>query len=72
METNIMDKARQWLSPSYDEQTRTEILRLMKEDPALLEDSFYRNLEFGTGGLRGIMGVGTNRMNRYTVGMVTQ
>lgn len=49
METNIMDKARQWLSPSYDEQTRTEILRLMKEDPALLEDSFYRNLEFGTG-----------------------
>ncbi|MDD3522583.1 MAG: phospho-sugar mutase [Bacteroidales bacterium] len=72
MDTSIVEKARQWLDPMYDEQTRTEILRLMKEDPVLLEDSFYRNLEFGTGGLRGIMGVGTNRMNRYTVGMVTQ
>ncbi|MDD4919357.1 MAG: phospho-sugar mutase [Bacteroidales bacterium] len=72
METSTVDKARQWLNPLYDEQTRTEILRLMKEDPVLLEDSFYRNLDFGTGGLRGVMGVGTNRMNRYTVGMVTQ
>jgi phosphoglucomutase len=67
-----MEKAREWMGPSFDEQTRNEVLRLMKEDPATLEDSFYKNLEFGTGGLRGIMGVGTNRMNRYTVGMVTQ
>ncbi len=67
-----MDRAREWLEESYDEQTRIEVRRLMKEDPARLEDSFYKNLEFGTGGLRGIVGVGTNRMNRYTVGMVTQ
>lgn len=67
-----MEKAREWMGPSFDEQTRNEVLRLMKEDPVTLEDSFYKNLEFGTGGLRGIMGVGTNRMNRYTVGMVTQ
>jgi len=72
MEQNIMEKAREWMGPSFDEQTRNEVLRLMKEDPVTLEDSFYKNLEFGTGGLRGIMGVGTNRMNRYTVGMVTQ
>ena len=67
-----MEKAREWLDPLYDEQTRKEVSRLMEEDPVLLEDSFYRNLDFGTGGLRGIMGVGTNRMNKYTVGMVTQ
>ncbi|HHV04726.1 MAG: phospho-sugar mutase [Bacteroidales bacterium] len=72
MEKSIIDKARQWLDPTYDQQTREEVLRLIEEDPALLEDSFYRNLDFGTGGLRGVMGVGTNRMNRYTVGMVTQ
>jgi phosphoglucomutase len=72
MEQNIMEKAREWLHPSFDEQTRNEVLRLMEEDPVTLEDSFYKNLEFGTGGLRGVMGVGTNRMNRYTVGMVTQ
>jgi phosphoglucomutase len=72
METSIMEKAREWLDPLYDEQTRKEVSRLMEEDPVLLEDSFYRNLDFGTGGLRGIMGVGTNRMNKYTVGMVTQ
>ena len=45
---------------------------LQKEDPAQLEDAFYKDLEFGTGGLRGVMGVGTNRMNKYTVGMATQ
>lgn len=72
MEKSIIEKAKEWLEPLYDRQTRDEVRRLMEEDPALLEDSFYKNLEFGTGGLRGIMGVGTNRMNRYTVGMVTQ
>ncbi|MFA5301575.1 MAG: phospho-sugar mutase [Bacteroidales bacterium] len=72
MEQNIMEKAREWLQPLFDEQTRNEVLRLMEEDTVTLEDSFYKNLEFGTGGLRGVMGAGTNRMNRYTVGMVTQ
>ncbi len=72
MEQHIMEKAREWLDPSFDEQTRNEVTRMMEEDPVKLEDSFYKNLEFGTGGLRGVMGAGTNRMNRYTVGMVTQ
>ncbi len=72
MEQRIMEKAREWLDPSFDEQTRNEVTRMMEEDPVKLEDSFYKNLEFGTGGLRGVMGAGTNRMNRYTVGMVTQ
>ena len=51
---------------------RMKYCSLQKEDPAQLEDAFYQDLEFGTGGLRGIMGVGTNRMNKYTVGMATQ
>ncbi len=65
-------RAQKWLSEEFDAETRAEVKRLIAEDPATLEDAFYRNLEFGTGGLRGIMGVGTNRMNRYTVGMATQ
>ncbi|MBR5856178.1 MAG: phospho-sugar mutase [Bacteroidales bacterium] len=72
METNYIDVAKQWLCEEYDEATRNEVKRLMENDPKELEESFYRNLEFGTGGLRGIMGVGTNRMNKYTVGMATQ
>lgn len=72
MEKNYSDIARKWLEESYDEETRNEVKRMMEENPAELEDSFYKNLEFGTGGLRGIMGAGTNRMNRYTVGMATQ
>ena len=52
--------------------TKDEIIKLQKDNPAELTESFYKNLEFGTGGLRGIMGVGTNRMNKYTVGMATQ
>ncbi|MBP9993191.1 MAG: phospho-sugar mutase [Bacteroidales bacterium] len=69
---NYLDVAKSWLKESFDEQTRTEVKALMDGDPKVLEDAFYRTLEFGTGGLRGIMGVGTNRMNRYTVGMATQ
>ena len=65
-------KAQQWLEGNFDQATKMEILKLRSEDPAGLEDAFYKNLEFGTGGLRGIMGAGTNRMNRYTVGMATQ
>ncbi len=72
MENNFLERANSWLSGSYDEKTKNEIKRLMENDLKELEECFYRNLEFGTGGLRGIMGVGTNRMNRYTVGMATQ
>src|SRR5690606_34524488 len=66
------EKVTAWLDGGFDQETKDEILRLQKENPEELADSFYRNLEFGTGGLRGIMGVGTNRMNKYTVGMATQ
>ena len=67
-----MKAAKLWLGPDFDPQTREEVKRLMDSDPGELEESFYKNLEFGTGGLRGIMGTGTNRMNKYTVGMATQ
>ncbi len=66
-------KAKEWLSETYDEETRVKVQQLLDDkDPTELIDSFYRSLEFGTGGLRGIMGVGTNRMNIYTVGAATQ
>ncbi|MDD6185158.1 MAG: phospho-sugar mutase [Bacteroidales bacterium] len=61
-----------WLNGNFDEGTKKEILRMQAEDPAALSDAFYRTLEFGTGGMRGILGVGTNRMNKYTVGFATQ
>ena len=61
-----------WLTGAYDEETKAAIRKMQAENPEELNESFYRSLEFGTGGLRGIMGVGTNRMNRYTVGMATQ
>ena len=64
--------AQNWLDGDFDQQTKMQILELRNNDPAGFEDAFYKNLEFGTGGLRGIMGVGTNRMNKYTVGMATQ
>jgi len=69
---NYLDVVQNWLSGDFDPETKVKIIQLKNEDPAGLEDAFYRNLEFGTGGLRGIMGVGTNRMNKYTVGMATQ
>ena len=66
-------KAQQWLSPAFDEETRKQVQEMLdKEDKTDLVDAFYQNLEFGTGGLRGIMGAGTNRMNKYIVGMATQ
>ena len=68
----ILSRAQTWLSDNFDEETRTQVQKLIDEQSTELTDSFYRNLEFGTGGLRGIMGVGTNRMNKYTVGMATQ
>lgn len=72
MDEAIVKRYNAWLSGNFDEETKSEIRKLQQENPGDLADAFYRNLEFGTGGLRGIMGVGTNRMNRYTVGMATQ
>ncbi|MBC7494022.1 MAG: phospho-sugar mutase [Flavobacterium sp.] len=68
----ILDKVNEWLSPIFDEQTHNEIKLLMTSSASDLEDSFYKNLEFGTGGMRGIMGSGTNRINKYTLGKNTQ
>ena len=65
-------RAAAWLSEDFDVETRNQVKEMMAGDPSVLEDAFYKNLEFGTGGLRGIMGTGTNRMNKYTVGMATQ
>lgn len=66
-------KAKQWLNPSFDEETRGQVGQMLADnDKTELIESFYKNLEFGTGGLRGIMGAGSNRMNIYTVGMATQ
>lgn len=69
---DILDKVNEWLTPTFDHQTQEEIKEMMTSSPAELEDSFYKNLEFGTGGMRGIMGVGTNRINKYTLGKNTQ
>jgi len=72
MDAAIQEKVDLWLKGNYDQATKEEVARLQKENPNELTESFYRNLEFGTGGLRGIMGVGTNRINKYTIGMATQ
>ena len=72
MARDYKEVAQSWLDGDFDPQTKCQVLELRNNDPAGFEDAFYRNLEFGTGGLRGIMGVGTNRMNKYTVGMATQ
>ena len=68
----IKSKARQWLGPEFNEETRKEVREMFEKDEKKLIDAFYQDLEFGTGGLRGIMGAGTNRMNIYTLGMATQ
>lgn len=72
MDDAIKQRVQVWVNGNYEEAAKQEIARLEKENPAELADAFYRNLEFGTGGLRGIMGIGTNRINKYTVGMATQ
>jgi len=72
MSQEIDQKIASWLEGNYDAATKEEIRSLQASQPALLQDAFYRNLEFGTGGLRGLMGVGTNRVNKYTIGMATQ
>ncbi len=67
-----LEKAKLWLSDTFDGETRTKVQELIDANSTDLEDSFYRELEFGTGGMRGIMGVGTNRLNKYTLGQATQ
>jgi phosphoglucomutase len=69
---NILDKINLWMTPVFDQETQSEIERMMTSAPKDLEDAFYKNLEFGTGGMRGVMGVGTNRINKYTLGKNTQ
>ena len=68
---NIIQKSKIWEKSPFDSKTRNKV-RELKKNPDLLYDSFYKNLEFGTGGIRGIMGVGTNRVNKYTIGKTTQ
>ena len=72
IEKNILDKVNEWLSPTFDSETHDSIKEMMTSSPKDLEESFYKNLDFGTGGMRGIMGVGTNRINKYTLGKNTQ
>ncbi len=72
IDPDILDKANQWLTPFFDEHTQHTIKELIAYDSETLEDSFYKSLEFGTGGMRGIMGVGDNRINKYTLGKNTQ
>lgn len=72
MQATIQANVQKWLTGNFEQSVKDEITKLQEGNPDELADSFYRNLEFGTGGLRGIMGIGTNRMNKYTVGMATQ
>ncbi|WP_284651302.1 phospho-sugar mutase [Flavobacterium terrisoli] len=72
IEQHILDKVNEWLTPTFDVDTQNQIKEMMTTSPKNLEESFYKNLEFGTGGMRGIMGVGTNRINKYTLGKNTQ
>ena len=72
IDEKVRERARVWLGSDFDEETRNQVQLMLDGDAAELSECFYRDLEFGTGGLRGLMGAGTNRMNRYTVGMATQ
>ena len=69
---NILDAVNEWLTPTFDNETQVAVKELMTTSPKELEESFYKNLEFGTGGMRGVMGVGNNRINKYTLGKSTQ
>ncbi|MFZ2282481.1 MAG: phospho-sugar mutase [Lutibacter sp.] len=70
--TEILDKAKLWLTDTFDKKTQKEVQQLIAGDPTQLTEHFYQDLEFGTGGMRGIMGAGTNRINKYTLGRATQ
>lgn len=69
---NTLERAQEWLGKGFDEETRKKVQQLIDDNAPELEEAFYKNLEFGTGGMRGIMGVGTNRLNKYTYGQATQ
>ena len=71
MSTSFLEEADAWQNPPFDSETQ-QAVNTLKNNPEALEDAFYKNLEFGTGGMRGIMGVGTNRVNKYTFGRTTQ
>lgn len=72
IDPKILDKVNKWLTPFFDDNTQREIKEMIAHDPQKLEDSFYKSLEFGTGGMRGVMGPGDNRINKYTLGKNTQ
>ncbi len=72
LDPQLLKRVNNWLTTTFDSETQDHIKNLMANDPATLQESFYKNLEFGTGGMRGIMGVGTNRINKYTLGKNTQ
>jgi len=72
IEPELLDRVNNWLTPTFDKDTQLKIKDLIGANPKELKESFYKNLEFGTGGMRGIMGVGTNRINKYTLGKNTQ
>ncbi|MFK7048701.1 MULTISPECIES: phospho-sugar mutase [Flavobacterium] len=72
IEQAILEKVNIWLTPTFDDETQESIKEMMTSSPKELEESFYKNLEFGTGGMRGVMGIGTNRINKYTLGKNTQ
>ena len=72
VDAQILERAKEWLGDNFDEETKRQVKNMIENDEKELVESFYKSLEFGTGGLRSIMGVGTNRMNIYTVGMATQ
>ena len=72
IDPDLLDRVNQWLTPVFDHDTQHRIKEMIAYDPEGLEDSFYKSLEFGTGGMRGIMGVGDNRINKYTLGKNTQ
>ena len=70
--SDILNNARLWLETPFDQETQKEVQNLIQTDPKELKDRFYKNMEFGTGGMRGVMGAGTNRINKYTLGKNTQ
>jgi phosphoglucomutase len=70
--SEVVQQAQKWCEAPFDAKTREETMKLIEKGGDALEDAFYKDLEFGTGGMRGIMGVGTNRVNAYTLGMATQ
>ncbi|MGK0366097.1 MAG: phosphoglucomutase, partial [Saprospiraceae bacterium] len=72
IDPKTLERVNQWLTPTFDATTQHTIKEMIANDPEGLEDSFYKNLAFGTGGMRGMMGVGDNRINRYTLGKNTQ